>query len=472
MMIRRRVLVTCVLIAVPAAAALTYAIDRVRRADAEMALDRVVRSQVNDQVRERCLSDPKWFLTGPLEGRPPNGVFVETTPDVLPPRPKVVPQPFELFAYDEAFVGSSSASARFPPDFRRALRASGDAVTSVYGTDQGTGVQMALPTGWIGTPCMYFLGRMAPPPHQWRQRALTFLSLFGVCLAISFLASTPTLTRLRRLAADARESAASDYRAIAPDKLKDELSGLTFLFNDASTELHLRRARIEDQDEALRRFVQATDEGIARPIASLEKRLAAMVLAETATREDLRALFQETHHLGGAVENLTAATRLRAPGTIATSTVNLNSLLDRAVNRHRALAHTAGVSLEMTVPTTAVVINADEPLLERAVSNVIDNAIRYNRAGGAVTVALTRDEHDVRFRLWIGDTGHGVTEEEFRGLTAIRRFRGDESRNRRPGAPGLGLSVAREVADRFKLQLDLKRPGAGGFEVEFSGPVA
>jgi signal transduction histidine kinase len=67
------------------------------------------------------------------------------------------------------------------------------------------------------------------------------------------------------------------------------------------------------------------------------------------------------------------------------------------------------------------------------------------------------------------DNGRGVTEDEFRTLTAIRRFRGDEGRNRRPGAPGLGLSVAREVADRFKIQLELKRPGNTGLDVEFSG---
>ena len=102
-------------------------------------------------------------------------------------------------------------------------------------------------------------------------------------------------------------------------------------------------------------------------------------------------------------------------------------------------------------------------------SNVIDNAIRYNRRGGSVTVGLTRETSGARFRLWIADTGPGVSEEAFKGLTAIRRFRGDESRNRRPGAPGLGLAVAREVADRFGLKLEMRRPGAGGFEIEFSG---
>jgi hypothetical protein len=122
MMLRRRVVIASLGAALPAAAILGYAADRVRMADMELAVERVVRSQINDQVRERCESDPTWFLTGPLEGRPRGGVFVESEANPLPPRPKVVAQPFELFAYDEQFIGSSPASARFPNEFRFAPR--------------------------------------------------------------------------------------------------------------------------------------------------------------------------------------------------------------------------------------------------------------------------------------------------------------------------------------------------------------
>jgi signal transduction histidine kinase len=66
------------------------------------------------------------------------------------------------------------------------------------------------------------------------------------------------------------------------------------------------------------------------------------------------------------------------------------------------------------------------------------------------------------------DTGRGVSDDEFQGLTAIRRFRGDEGWNRRPNAPGLGLAVAREIADRSGLDLQLGRPDAGGFEAELT----
>lgn len=472
MMLRPRVVVTSLLVAVPATALLAFAVERVRMSDMALAAERVVRSQINEQVRERCESDPMWFITGPLEGRPRGGVFVETTPDALPPRAKVVPQPFELFAFDEAFIGSSTASPRFPPDFRRDLRSSADVVKASYETDAGTGVQVAIPTGWSGGPCMYFLGRMAPPPNQLRQRILTVISLFALSFLVALAATLPTVRRVRRLARDARESVDAGHAAIGPDNLRDELSSLTFFINDASTELHQRRSRIDDQEEALRRFVQSTEVEVAQPLASLEDRLAAVATLQSPSKEDLNAALRQAHDLSGEVENLTAAARLRLIGAAPPTTrIDLNAVVTRVIARQMPLAKAGEVALHLALPPTTVTIAGDEPLIERAISNVVDNAVRYTGPGGEVSVTLGLAEEGSRFRLWIADSGRGVSEEEFRGLTAIRRFRGDEGRNRRPGAPGLGLAVAREVADRFKLHLDLKRPGASGFEAEFSGAV-
>ena len=70
MQLRPRVAVTSLLIAVPAALLLFFSINSMRTADLTLTLERVVKSQINDQVRERCESDPRWFLTGSLEGRP------------------------------------------------------------------------------------------------------------------------------------------------------------------------------------------------------------------------------------------------------------------------------------------------------------------------------------------------------------------------------------------------------------------
>jgi signal transduction histidine kinase len=468
MMLRPLTVVSSLLVALPAALVVTYAVDRIRARDTERTLRDVVLSQINDQLRERCDSDPAWFMTGPLIGRPINGVFVPIQPDQNEPRAKYEAQPYELFGYDEQFIGSGPATPQLPRDFRLLLREARTPLEAPYFTPEGRGIQIGVNTGWHGSKCNYLLARMAPPPHQWRDRIVAFVSTFLIVAAMALAAASPTVFRIRRMAADARQSADSGFTSIAPEKLKDELSSLTFVYNDAMTELALRKARIEDQDVALKRLVQATDAEALKPLASLETSMGKALYADP-HNDQVQEAFLEAHDLRGRLENLTAATRLKlSTGPLPTTRVDLSQLARRVTDRYARFADARRVALHVTVPGTPIAIDGDESLLECALANMIDNAIRYNRAGGTVTVTLEPGAGTQGFRLWVADTGSGVTDELFRGLTAVRRFRGDEARNRRPDSPGLGIAVTREIADRFGLRLDLKRPGAGGFESELS----
>jgi len=472
MMLRTRAVVTSLIVALPAAAVVAWVVDRTRAADLETALVRVVSSQINDQVRERCESDPTWFFTGPQDGRPTGGVFVPTQSDQLEPRPRPEPQPFELFAYGENFGGSSPAAPRFPNELRVAMRQAARPAVISYDSERGTGLQVAVPTGWTGSVCMYFLGRMEPPPGQTRHRILTMLGLFVVTFLAAWATTVPINWRIRRLATDARESVDGGFTAIAPDQHQDELSSLTFVLNDSSQAVRERRARIDDLDDSLRRFVQATEHDVAHPLALLEGHLAKVVTSPEPTRDDLREALRQAHLLSGEIDNLMAASRLKMlPQAPPRAPLDLSAVVRRVVDRHAPMADAGQVNLRVAMPEAPVIVAGDAPLIERAIANIVDNAVRYNRSGGGVDVTLQVSDAEARFRLFVVDSGPGVSEEHFRGLTAVRRFRGDESRNRRPNAPGMGIALAREVCDRYGLQLDLKRPAAGGFEVEMSGPT-
>ena len=189
--------------------------------------------------------------------------------------------------------------------------------------------------------------------------------------------------------------------------MKDELSSLTFTYNDAVQELQLRATRIDDLDKALRRFVETTREEVAGSLASLEAMLGELAMRERADPDAVRASFVKAHDLHASVENLAAASRLRGAGVIATTRVDLCALIDRAVAAHRPLAHARQSLVEATLAQPPVTVEADQALLERAVRQCVDNAIRYNRPGGTVRVTCTRDEGGKRFRLAVVDTGNG-----------------------------------------------------------------
>jgi signal transduction histidine kinase len=471
MMLRRRVITSSLTIALPVALVLAFAVDRWRAHDLAIALERVVRSQINEQVRERCEGDPGWFFTGPLLGRPKRGDTVDPNPEALAPRPRYTEQAFELFAYDEDFLGSSTAAPRFPLEFRRSLLATPDARMGSWASAIGTGVQIALPTGWPSSPCQYFLGRMQPSPRLWPQRIASVIGFFIVAFGVAVLAAEQTVSRVLKLARAARASVGSGYTTIAPDTLKDELSSIMFVFNDTATELHERQVRISDQDVALKQFVRSAADDVAQPLAALEFALGEVetgVVTGSHADARLREALLQAHDLGAQMANLTAAARLRMSSDAADLTrIDLSVLVTRVVARHQAFAHATNVTLTSAVNDSPT-MSGDEMLIERAVANVVDNAIRYNTPGGRVTVELAKVGED-RFRLVVVNSGLGMSDEELKSIATPRRFRGDEGRNRRPGWRGLGLAVTQEAADRFGITIVIRRSAERGLEVEFSG---
>jgi signal transduction histidine kinase len=276
---------------------------------------------------------------------------------------------------------------------------------------------------------------------------------------------------MRRLSLQAGASARGKWETVAPDAGKDEVSAMAFVLNDAATEIHRRAAEVADRVEALRRFVSSISSDVAAPFSSLEASLGSLAHLPAATdaQPKVRASVEQAHQLASRLRNLLAATELRIQNDpLPVVEHDLAALVRAAVDRVAPIARFAGLSLQASLPPDPLIVPLDAVFAPIAIGNILENAIRYNDPGGRVDVTLEPRTAEV-FSLVITSRGRNVSDEEFKGLTAIRRFRGDEGWNRRPNAPGLGIAVAREVADRSGWKLELRRPDAGGFEVEFTG---
>jgi signal transduction histidine kinase len=122
------------------------------------------------------------------------------------------------------------------------------------------------------------------------------------------------------------------------------------------------------------------------------------------------------------------------------------------------------------VPEEPVTIEGDVTLLEQAIGNLVSNAVRHNREGGHVAVVLEQDGPD-RFRLSVEDDGPGVPADALAHL-GERRFRTDEARQRHPEGRGLGLAIARDVAERHGFALSFAPGEQGGLRAELRGPLS
>ena len=183
-----------------------------------------------------------------------------------------------------------------------------------------------------------------------------------------------------------------------------------------------------------------------------------------AARDHVRAAIREAHYMGSLLRNLEAAATLDEPGAPQVSVrTDLGDLVTRVVARHQPIARASDVELNVAIPDARVEVETDPVLFERALSNLVDNAIRYNHPGGHVAVVL--EGVGAGFRVSVADDGPGVPPEELSQLTE-RWFRGSTARTRRPDGKGLGLAIANESVARLGLTLTFHAPVDGGLRAD------
>ncbi len=318
---------------------------------------------------------------------------------------------------------------------------------STYWTGGGFGRALVVPLASEG-PCAFVLARIPPRPGEFRDQLQALALVVFSVLAAAWFAAGPVIPKLRRLADGVRQSAASrtPNRWRLKGRARWPRSRWPSTRPAGQARAHLME--VEAREEALRGFVANTTHDIAIPLTVLQGHLADLdreLAAEPEHRERVRAAMREAHFMASLLRNLGAAITLEeSHAAVVCSPVDLSALVERVVARHRPIARAVGVELNMAVPDPPLAASSDLTLLEQALGNLVDNAIRYNHAGGHVAVLLDRAGDG--FVLSVTDDGPGVKDDELAQLTT-RWFRGSDARTRRPDGKGLGLAIRQRIGE-------------------------
>ncbi len=146
----------------------------------------------------------------------------------------------------------------------------------------------------------------------------------------------------------------------------------------------------------------------------------------------------------------------------------VDDLIEGVAQRFRTQAQRAGVGIVIGAPTQAIV-EGDKLGLTRMLGNLVENAIRFTPAGGRITLAAFAAPDGVV--LEITDTGIGMSEERLQSLSQPFAL-GDATFTREGGGPGLGISIARAIAELSGGHLAIDSSPALGTTVAISLPLA
>ncbi|GGZ31928.1 two-component sensor histidine kinase [Streptomyces inusitatus] len=225
-------------------------------------------------------------------------------------------------------------------------------------------------------------------------------------------------------------------------------------------------AALEASEERQRRFVADASHELRSPIASLRTQLE--VGAAHPELLDVPGAVEDTVRLQQLAADLLLLARLDAGERPGLARVDLGALV-REETSQRTASGAAGDRAAVTVETADAGLDVDgsRSQLARVLGNLLDNAQRHAEA--EVTASVRRDGRYVV--LAVADDGEGVPEAE-RERIFERFVRLDDARSRDEGGAGLGLAIARDVAERHGGSLTVGRAATGGALFELRLPAA
>ena len=441
-------------------------------AEAELAELVYARTELPGEL-ERCRLDPSGWNQAPRLPPPPPPLAANEGDARARPGPRGPHRaPARFFIYDEKLTPRTPGAPALEADPSKL-----DWVTSRSSRLQADRVEVLVRTPWEDPVCAFilargttepWLGAILPPTRIW---ALPALIVFVTVL----FSIGPIVTRIRKLTAAVQRSAALHYAEELPEARSggsDELAELARAFDRAGSQVRTLLQERDQRERALREFIADTTHDVAIPLTVLQGHLTTLRegldAGTSVDRAALASAMDEAHYIGALMHNLGAAAKLDASElTLQRSAVELGALVMRVLGRHRPIAQQHGVAIDAAVPDHAVYAQADLTLLEQAVSNVVYNAVRHNRAGGHVAIVLhaSGDDH---FCIQVLDDGPGVPPELLTRLTE-RGFRSDRARTRSPEGQGLGLQISQRVLDAHGMQLRMRAAEGGGLQVEIEG---
>ena len=275
----------------------------------------------------------------------------------------------------------------------------------------------------------------------YRRRLWLILGIaFGACCLTGYLIARQGLRPIEEATATARRiGSATLHERMATAGLPTELLSLAGTFNEMLDRLQEAFARIS-------RFSADIAHELRTPINNLRGEVE-VSLGKARTQEEYRdvlsSCLEECSDVSRLIDSLLFLARAdHAEMHIRRDRLDVGQELAAVADFYDAAASEAGVEIVRAWPD-GLSADLDRPLFQRAIGNLIENALAHTPGGG--TLALRAERHESSIRIEVNDTGQGIPAEHL--ARVFDRFhRVDASRSKNRGGAGLGLAIVRSIA--------------------------
>jgi two-component system phosphate regulon sensor histidine kinase PhoR len=278
----------------------------------------------------------------------------------------------------------------------------------------------------------------------------------------------------RRALREARKRRFEALADLPSGTSRDEIDALILQVYRAGRALQQEIERLENAESFRRDFLGDVSHELRTPIFAVagfsETLLDGALDDDRVRRRFVEKILANARRLESLTRDLTAIADLETGRMqLHPTAIDLRTLAGETVDALQRMADDRQVSLTISIPDGLPPALADRDRLRQVLSNLVENATKYNQPGGRVEVTARRLPSG-ELRVSVIDDGIGIPVEDIPRLTE-RFFRVDKSRSREQGGTGLGLAIVKHILEAHGQRLSVEsRPGYGS-SFAFSVPA-
>ncbi|BBF43315.1 phosphate regulon sensor protein PhoR [Lachnospiraceae bacterium KM106-2] len=273
-----------------------------------------------------------------------------------------------------------------------------------------------------------------------KQNIIIIIYVIGILVLFFAIWFSHIITKpFKQLTGTIDHMSQGDFDETLENKGFSEVESLTESFNKMI-------GRIQQLESSRQEFVSNVSHELKTPITSIKVLSESLLSQEDAPpelyREFLTDITDEIERENKIINDLLSLVKLdKTSGEMHITSISLNELLEQILKRLRPIAAKRNIEL-IFESFRPVIAEVDEVKLSLAISNLVENAIKYNFENGWVRVSLNADHK--YFYIKVTDSGVGIPEELQEHIFE-RFYRVDKARSRETGGTGLGLSITRNA---------------------------
>jgi signal transduction histidine kinase len=283
-------------------------------------------------------------------------------------------------------------------------------------------------------------------PVATTRRAFAYAAVGAMCLAVivGLVVSRGLTAPLRDLIRVADRMSGGDLSTRAPVRGKDEIGQLGGQFNTMAGRLEASFAELAAERDALRRFIADASHELRTPITALRSfndLLQGAAAEDASARAEFLAESEvQLDRLEWVTRHLLDLSRLEA-GLVPLDLAEhgAGDLIESVASAFKSLARERGIALTTRTPAPSVKLRCDRARIELALSDLLENALKFTPSGGEVEIGAERAADAVS--LWVEDSGPGIHPDDLPHIFE-RFYRGESTA---AGGTGLGLAIVQSV---------------------------